>query len=582
MTAIPGRSLPYLAVALKLVVVPLLLGVLVAQVTRERWFGSLSIDPLLLVAALAANQVALLFFAARMRSALRVFGMTLGLRDALRVHLQSVFYFFALPMTIGLEVARFAKFRVLLGAEAPAGGLTYALIADRLLGALAALLIVGSLIPFVQFSGIQWQSAGDWAPWAAAALVLFLLASASARVRTHATDLLKMLRSEHRSLWASFGISVATHCGFGLAIYLAARGVGIAIDPVQTLFAVSAAMLFVVVPVSFAGVSPVEAANLGVLLGMGLPIEQAGLFAFLVYLAKLVAAIEGAAWEIAEGGRGFVALARKLPGEEELTSKTIADFGEQWTRYRDNPGYYGSVGMLEDICGPLMPVENLRGRAVADIGSGTGRIVNMLLDAGASRVTAVEPSDAFAVLLQNTAERSDRVTYLNVRGEALPPDLSLDAVVSIGVLHHIPDPTPVVAAAYRALRPGGRIVVWLYGREGNEAYLRVVEPLRALTRRMPHAMLALVCSTLNVALSAYIFVCAYLPLPMRDYMRNHLAKLPWHLRRLTIYDQLNPAYAKYYTKVEAEGLIAGAGFRDVASWHRHGYSWSVAGTKPLG
>lgn len=265
---------------------------------------------------------------------------------------------------------------------------------------------------------------------------------------------------------------------------------------------------------------------------------------------------------------------------EELTSRTISDFGEQWVSYRENPGYYGSVGLLQDLLGPLMGLDEIRGRNVADIGSGTGRIVNMLLDAGAAHVVAVEPSAAFTVLKKNTEDRGDRVTYLNVRGDGLPPSADLDVVVSMGVLHHIPDPAPVVAAAYRALRPGGRMLVWLYGREGNELYLRIAEPTRAMTKRMPHAMLDALCSTVNVALDGYILLCKALPLPMRSYMRNVLAKFPRSVRRLTIYDQLNPAYAKYYTRDEAHALLADAGFADVSCWHRHGYSWTVAGTKP--
>jgi len=79
---------------------------------------------------------------------------------------------------------------------------------------------------------------------------------------------------------------------------------------------------------------------------------------------------------------------------------------------------------------------------------------------------------------------------LNVTGELLPPSGDLDPVVSIGVLHHIPDPAPVVRAAFHALKPGGTMLAWLYGREGNEAYLAVAEPLRIVTRRMPHALLA--------------------------------------------------------------------------------------------
>ena len=52
-------------------------------------------------------------------------------------------------------------------------------------------------------------------------------------------------------------------------------------------------------------------------------------------------------------------------------------------------------------------------------------------------------------------------------------------------------------------------------------------------------------------------------------------------RRVVIYDQLNPAYATYYSRAEAEALMAGAGFVDIRLHHRHGYSWTVTGRRPL-
>lgn len=274
-------------------------------------------------------------------------------------------------------------------------------------------------------------------------------------------------------------------------------------------------------------------------------------------------------------------LKQPRPGNiEALTSRTISDFGEQWLHHRENPGYYGSAELLADLFGDLLTPSDLKDERVADIGSGTGRIVNMLLEAGAAHVVAVEPSAAFTVLQNNTEARKDRITYIPDRGEALSPNLDLDLVVSIGVLHHIPDPAPVVAAAFRALRPGGRMFVWLYGREGNQSYLRFAGALRMITRHLPHAALLALCSLLNAALGIYIFLCRYVPLPMRSYMRNVLARFPRSVRKLTIYDQLNPAYAKYYTRQEAESLLRSAGFVYVSSWHRHGYSWSVIGTKP--
>jgi SAM-dependent methyltransferase len=260
-------------------------------------------------------------------------------------------------------------------------------------------------------------------------------------------------------------------------------------------------------------------------------------------------------------------------------TRTIDDFGEQWNAFHDNPGYYGSADLLGDIFGPLLSPDDVNGCSVADIGSGTGRIVNMLLDAGAAHVYAVEPSAAMAILKDNTAQRRDRISYLEGPGEILPAGLDLDLVVSIGVLHHIPDPRPVVEAAYRALRPNGLCLVWLYAREGNEPYLAVVEPLRKVTVRLPHRALVGLAALLGLILNGYIALCRFLPLPMRTYMREVLAKFTPDVRRLTIYDQLNPTYAKYYTKEEADSLLTSCGFVDVQLYYRHGYSWTVLGRR---
>jgi len=148
------------------------------------------------------------------------------------------------------------------------------------------------------------------------------------------------------------------------------------------------------------------------------------------------------------------------------------------------------------------------------------------------------------------------------------------------VLHHVPDPGPVVQAAFHALRPGGLLGVWLYGREGNEAYLALVGPLRAFTTRLPHPVLMALSWAVTLVLNLYVAACRVLPLPLRGYMREVVSRLSWDKRYLVVYDQLKPAHAKYYRRHEAEALLASAGFREVRSFHRHGYSWAVVGRKP--
>lgn len=304
----------YLVLALKLLVVPAGLALMAMELARDSRLGQIRIDGTLLVAALLANQVALTLFAVRMAVALRVFGMALTVLQGLRVHLQSMFYFFVLPMTVGLEVARFAKIRALLGDEkAQTGGLAYALLADRLVGATAALAIALALLPFSRLERLDLAGGGTgWVMVLAVGAAAVGLAFAIPQVREHAARLLALLRSEHRRLASSLAVAVVTHLCFALAIHLAAVGAGLPIALQQSVFIVSAAMLFVVIPVSFAGVSPVEAANFGAAMAMGLSLEEAALFAFIVYLAKLVAAVEGAAWEIFEGGGQ---LSRLIGGE---------------------------------------------------------------------------------------------------------------------------------------------------------------------------------------------------------------------------------------------------------------------------
>jgi SAM-dependent methyltransferase len=265
---------------------------------------------------------------------------------------------------------------------------------------------------------------------------------------------------------------------------------------------------------------------------------------------------------------------------DRLQARTIEDFGEQWTEYPDSAGYFESAELFNDNFRPFLAAGDVAGRRVAEIGAGAGRFVNVLAAAGAAHVVAVEPSSAFAVLREKTSRFRDRITYLNVTGDQLPASGDLDYIFAIGVLHHIPDPDPVVAAAFRALRPGGTFAVWLYGREGNTLYLTGARTMWWVTRRLSHRALERFVRVLYAPFWCYMTVCRWIPLPLARYMRRVMRPLTPDARRLVIYDQLNPAYAKYYRRDEAISLLSRSGFSNVRIHHRHGYSWTVLGTKP--
>ena len=84
------------------------------------------------------------------------------------------------------------------------------------------------------------------------------------------------------------------------------------------------------------------------------------------------------------------------------------------------------------------------------------------------------------------------------------------------------------------------------------------------------------------ALGIYASACRYLPLPLRGYMRSVISRLTPDKRFLVVYDQLNPAHARYYREHEVRELLERAGFVNVRLHHRHGYSWTAVGERPVG
>lgn len=258
---------------------------------------------------------------------------------------------------------------------------------------------------------------------------------------------------------------------------------------------------------------------------------------------------------------------------DKVSSKTIADFGRQWTSYTENTGYYASTEVLDDLFGPLIDKESISGKKIADVGAGTGRFVKMFHELGAKHILALEPSSAIDILKENTRHLGN-VEYLQTTADRLPAD-NFNLVFSIGVLQFIPEPVRALKAMGRALSPNGRLFLWVYGQENNRAYLSLVRPLRLITVRLPHPVLAALSGLLLLPANLYSFLCRYIGLPLAEYMRNYFTQLDQYSRKLVIYDQLNPRTARYYQKEELQELLQESGFNDIQMYHRLGYSWSV-------
>jgi ubiquinone/menaquinone biosynthesis C-methylase UbiE len=132
------------------------------------------------------------------------------------------------------------------------------------------------------------------------------------------------------------------------------------------------------------------------------------------------------------------------------------------------------------------------GDSVVDLGCGTGKISLALAMQGAD-VLGIDVSPAMAERLRAEARRqglaSLKVIALPVEELDLPP-ASVDLIVSSYALHHLrdADKARLVAAAYRWLRPGGRLLIadMMFGRGRSARDREIIRTkIVALARKGP-------------------------------------------------------------------------------------------------
>ncbi len=161
-------------------------------------------------------------------------------------------------------------------------------------------------------------------------------------------------------------------------------------------------------------------------------------------------------------------------------SRTKSTYSLQWNRYRiirteeDRVTFRNRTGLDEG---------SLQGKRVLDAGCGMGRYLKVAAELGA-KVVGID-------LSESVQAAKELATGPNVRGFAradllqLPfRESSFDHIYSIGVIDHTPDPKRVFLELAKLLKPGGRIVIWVYQRE-RPILEAVINVHRAVSTRLP-------------------------------------------------------------------------------------------------
>jgi SAM-dependent methyltransferase len=162
-----------------------------------------------------------------------------------------------------------------------------------------------------------------------------------------------------------------------------------------------------------------------------------------------------------------------MSGERMSEVKTASRFNDRVANYvAYRPGYPAQViDFLRDELG-LAP-----GALVADVGSGTGILSELLLKAGC-KVVGVEPNDAMRAAAESRLESYAQFRSAEGTAEATTlEDESADFVTAAQAFHWF-DADGARAEFRRILKPGGWVVlVWNMRRTDSTAFLRDYEKL---------------------------------------------------------------------------------------------------------
>jgi SAM-dependent methyltransferase len=224
---------------------------------------------------------------------------------------------------------------------------------------------------------------------------------------------------------------------------------------------------------------------------------------------------------------------------------------------------------------PMQP-DDWKGKKVLDAGCGMGRNSYWPLKWGAESLTAFDHDSRSVARAKDTLKEFSNAEVVFKDIYAIDWKNEFDIAFSIGVIHHLNEPKHALERMVEVLKPGGKMLLWLYSYEGNEWIVRFVNPVRvSITSKLPPILVHFISYFCSIPL--YLF--AKTIRGPSNYLRQLSTFSFWHLHSI-VFDQLIPDVANYWTKDEARKLLENFALRDIhVTPTPEGTGWIVTATR---
>lgn len=275
------------------------------------------------------------------------------------------------------------------------------------------------------------------------------------------------------------------------------------------------------------------------------------------------------------------------PDLSSAKQATAAAFGYEWTHYAelteaDRAEFLDWIKPLDESA--------FAGRVLLDGGCGKGRHLFLAAKFGATDAIGVDLSDAVESAYQNTRHLPN-AHVVQTDLYHLPFQTPFELAYSIGVLHHLPNPKDGFLSVVGRLKAGGRIAIWVYGKEGNRWIELIVDPLRIhITSQLPKFITRIISFLIAVPLYVALKLI-YRPvhrtrrlagmkrwLPYADYLCA-ISDYSFSENLWNVFDHLVAPTAFYHSRQDVEDWFATAKLEQVEISARNNNSWRGTGVK---
>jgi SAM-dependent methyltransferase len=262
-----------------------------------------------------------------------------------------------------------------------------------------------------------------------------------------------------------------------------------------------------------------------------------------------------------------------LPLDTVSAAGSPERFGYEWQTYAEMRPEY--LEQFRRWSVHLLP-SDWQGKLFLDVGCGMGRNSYWPMTFGAKGGLAIDLDERSLAAARQTLAPFPEVELRHLSAYAIDAEAAFDIVFSIGVIHHLEAPERALSAMVRAAKPGGKVLIWVYGRENNGWIVHLLDPLRRLLFcRLPIGLV----HHLSLYPALALWLALRFGMASIEYFRLLRQLSPRHLRSI-VFDQMLPRIANYWPKEKVAEMMRASGLVDVQLAWVNEMSWSAIGTKP--